>query len=207
MKQLLLSIGATTILVLTAQVWAIETPQEAPQATVTTIETQSTQETEKVVTEAPEQPEEELTLEEKIAQNVNNCEPTRIRADNAECLPEPQVQKQTQPEVQPEAASDLNANQLIAQELATANGWGAAEFDCLIQLWTKESNWNEYATNPSSGAYGIPQALPAQKMAVAGSDYLTNPRTQITWGIQYINGRYEGSACVAWNYFLQVGWY
>ena len=58
----------------------------------------------------------------------------------------------------------------------------------------------------SSGAYGIPQALPGSKMASAGSDWRTNPKTQIKWGLGYISGRY-GDPCGAWSHFLRKNWY
>ena len=70
-----------------------------------------------------------------------------------------------------------------------------------MTLWTRESNWRWYAENPYSGAYGIPQSLPASKMASVGADYRTNPVTQIRWGLQYIRAAY-GSPCNAlgaWN--------
>jgi hypothetical protein len=79
-------------------------------------------------------------------------------------------------------------------------GWDASQFTCLDAIWTRESNWNPHAENPYSGAYGIPQSLPASKMATAGSDYLTNPTTQIMWGLGYIKARY-GSPCGAWSYW------
>ncbi|WP_147916236.1 G5 domain-containing protein [Ruania zhangjianzhongii] len=94
----------------------------------------------------------------------------------------------------------------IAQELLAARGWGSGEWSCLNQLWERESNWNPHAQNPSSGAYGIPQSLPASKMASAGADYRTNPATQITWGLNYISGRY-GTPCGAWGHSQSVGWY
>ncbi len=68
-------------------------------------------------------------------------------------------------------------------------GWSDGQFSCLNSLWTKESSWDYTATNAGSGAYGIPQSLPASKMASVGADYRTNPVTQITWGLQYINRR------------------
>jgi hypothetical protein len=85
---------------------------------------------------------------------------------------------------------------------------GKAQYDCLNQLFTHESGWNEYARNPSSGAYGIPQALPPEKMASAGADWRTNPRTQIAWGIGYIGDRY-GTPCAAWSAWLSRSphWY
>lgn len=81
-----------------------------------------------------------------------------------------------------------------------------SEFQCLDKLWTKESSWDYTATNASSGAYGIPQALPGSKMASAGSDWKTNPQTQINWGLNYIKGRY-GSPCAAWAHSQSVNWY
>jgi Transglycosylase SLT domain len=77
-------------------------------------------------------------------------------------------------------------------------GWGADQWPCLNELWKRESGWNERIKNLSSGAYGIPQALPATKMAAAGPDYLTNPFTQIRWGEDYISGRYT-NPCRAWD--------
>jgi len=86
-----------------------------------------------------------------------------------------------------------------ARVLVAERGWAVGEFACLDALWTRESGWNYRATNPSSGAYGIPQALPASKLAAAGADWRTNPLTQIAWGLDYIAERY-GSPCGAWSY-------
>jgi len=99
-----------------------------------------------------------------------------------------------------------------AQEIARAKmasyGWDEAEFGCLVTLWQAESGWSWSATNPSSGAYGIPQSLPAWKMGSAGSDWLTNPATQIDWGMGYIRSVY-GSPCTAHSRFLSRSphWY
>ncbi|WP_237565555.1 hypothetical protein [Ornithinimicrobium cavernae] len=94
----------------------------------------------------------------------------------------------------------------IAAGMLGSYGWGQDQFSCLNSLWNRESGWNTYAQNPSSGAYGIPQALPGSKMATAGSDWQTNPATQIRWGLGYIQGRY-GSPCGAWAHSQSVGWY
>ncbi|QJC22421.1 G5 domain-containing protein [Arcanobacterium buesumense] len=94
----------------------------------------------------------------------------------------------------------------IAADLVAGRGWSEAEFACLDQLWQRESGWNHLANNPSSGAYGIPQALPGSKMASAGADWQTNPATQITWGLGYISGRY-GTPCGALSHSHSVGWY
>lgn len=83
---------------------------------------------------------------------------------------------------------------------------GSAQFACLKPLWDHESGWSVYATNPSSGAYGIPQSLPGSKMASAGGDWRTNGITQINWGLSYIESTY-GSPCGAWSAFQSKGWY
>lgn len=101
---------------------------------------------------------------------------------------------------------DPGTAQAIAYDMVAARGWGQVEFDCLVALWNKESHWNVYAYNSRSGAYGIPQALPGDKMATAGADWATNPATQITWGLGYIAGRY-GTPCGAWGHSQAKGWY
>ena len=94
----------------------------------------------------------------------------------------------------------------LAKPLVAAQGWSDSEYQCLVLLWNRESQWNPYAENSSSGAYGIPQALPGSKMASAGADWRTNPITQLNWGIGYIKGRY-GTPCSAWAHSNAVGWY
>ncbi|GGR37779.1 hypothetical protein ACFOE1_00295 [Agromyces mediolanus] len=94
-----------------------------------------------------------------------------------------------------------------ARELAASQyGWGEGEFQCLSNLWQKESGWSYTAYNASSGATGIPQALPGSKMASAGSDWETNAATQIAWGLDYIKRGY-GSPCSAWGHSQSVNWY
>lgn len=85
-------------------------------------------------------------------------------------------------------------------------GWGDRQFACLDGLWTKESHWNYRASNKRSGAHGIPQALPASKMEVIGTDWRTNPVTQISWGLHYIDKRYE-TPCGAFAKFKRTNWY
>ncbi|TXK17770.1 lytic transglycosylase domain-containing protein [Homoserinibacter sp. GY 40078] len=101
---------------------------------------------------------------------------------------------------------DPGSAKAIALELVTARGWSSAEYDCLVALWNKESGWNVYAHNASSGAYGIPQAVPGNKMASAGADWATSARTQIVWGLGYVQGRY-GTPCGAWSHSQIKGWY
>ncbi|WP_288766952.1 ubiquitin-like domain-containing protein [uncultured Varibaculum sp.] len=93
--------------------------------------------------------------------------------------------------------------QEIAHEMVIARGWSESDFACLVNLWNRESGWNSRAENRSSGAYGIPQSLPANKMASAGADWRTNPATQIRWGLDYIAGRY-GNPTKAWEHWKKA---
>jgi len=101
---------------------------------------------------------------------------------------------------------DPGSAKAVAAERVAARGWGSDQYDCLVSLWQKESSWNVYASNRSSGAYGIPQALPGSKMGSVGADWQTNPATQITWGLNYIGGRY-GNPCGAWAHSVANNWY
>ncbi len=104
-----------------------------------------------------------------------------------------------------EASSTATA-QTIARGMLPSYGWGSGQFPSLNSLWTRESSWNKYAENPYSGAYGIPQALPAGKMASAGPDLQSNATTQIRWGLGYIRSVY-GTPVRAWGHELVYGWY
>lgn len=99
-----------------------------------------------------------------------------------------------------------NTVQAIAYSKMKNYKWGIDQYSCLVKLWNRESNWRVNAFNASSGAYGIPQALPGKKMAVAGPDWMTNPETQINWGLGYIEGRY-GSPCAALAHSDRLNWY
>ncbi len=90
------------------------------------------------------------------------------------------------------------ANRELGKRMAAGRGWTGRQWRCLDELWQHESGWDHTATNPTSGAYGIPQSLPASKMVSAGADWLTNPATQIAWGLDYIARRY-GTPCNAWG--------
>ena len=98
------------------------------------------------------------------------------------------------------AIDNAKANpKAAARVLMVDQGWTSdAQYNCLVNLWTGESGWRWTAENASSGAYGIPQSLPASKMAKFGADYRTNPMTQIRWGLWYIEMSY-GNPCNAWS--------
>jgi uncharacterized protein YabE (DUF348 family) len=102
--------------------------------------------------------------------------------------------------------SNPSQNVKIGEKLASERGWTGQQFYCLYQLWQHESGWNTTSGNPTTGAYGIPQALPGSKMSSAGSDWRTNPETQIRWGMGYIAGRYS-SPCSAYSSSQSQGWY
>jgi len=95
---------------------------------------------------------------------------------------------------------------IAKQILKNKYGYGSGQFSCFDNIIMRESMWDINATNASSGAYGIPQALPGSKMATIGSDWRTNPATQIIWGIEYMKDRY-GSPCGAWGFKSSHGWY
>jgi hypothetical protein len=100
-------------------------------------------------------------------------------------------------------------NQVLGQQMAAAQpyNWTAqnGEWQALNNIVMAESGWSTTAENPS-GAYGIPQSLPASKMASAGADWQTNPRTQIAWMLGYIRSTY-GDPIRAWQWHLAHNWY
>ncbi|WP_200304306.1 transglycosylase SLT domain-containing protein [Streptomyces adelaidensis] len=111
-----------------------------------------------------------------------------------------------------EAAGDLGdvpvqSSYAIAEIQAMAKAVVASDqWTCFSNIVNHESTWNYQAVNPSSGAYGLFQALPAGKYASAGSDWRTNPATQIKWGLNYMESRY-GSPCEAWGFWQANHWY
>jgi hypothetical protein len=104
------------------------------------------------------------------------------------------------------ASEPSGTPQQVAQQMLGQFSWSGSQFSCLEPLWERESGWSVTAENPSSGAYGIPQALSGSLMASAGPDWQTDAATQIRWGLTYIQGRY-GSPCGAWAHEEADGWY
>jgi hypothetical protein len=101
-----------------------------------------------------------------------------------------------------QAASGTGQAQAVAKKMIG----DSAQYQCFSNIVEHESGWNPSATNASSGAYGLVQALPGSKMSSAGSDWKTNPATQIKWGLDYMKDRY-GSPCGAWNFWQANSWY
>jgi hypothetical protein len=106
----------------------------------------------------------------------------------------------------PTSCNTYSGNRATGCALMLDAGFTIDQFPCLDKLFKKESGWNQRASNASSGAYGIPQALPGSKMASIAADWKTNAATQIKWGLGYIEGRYS-SPCGAWSHSQSTGWY
>jgi hypothetical protein len=104
------------------------------------------------------------------------------------------------------APADPTAAQATAKAMLASFGFSSSQWSCLYSLWERESTWNVYAENASSGAYGIPQSLPGDKMASAGADWQTDATTQIRWGLGYIKSVY-GTPCGAWQNEVNYGYY
>ena len=138
----------------------------------------------------------EVVQEEPEQEEAAQEDMPKIFFGEAELIYEEEV-----PEVVPQGEYQSYAYSYFA-----SYGWIDYDFECLVALWNSESGWNPYAENPSSGAYGIPQSLPASKMASFGDDYLTNGYTQIRWGLDYIARRY-GTPANAWAHSEKTGWY
>jgi hypothetical protein len=101
----------------------------------------------------------------------------------------------------PAVTPDPGTAQSIAYNMLSQFGWSPeAQFGCLDNIWSHESGWSVTAENPS-GAYGIPQALPGEKMSTAGPDWQTDAATQIRWGLGYIQSVY-GTPCDAWAHWM-----
>lgn len=136
--------------------------------------------------------------------------PQAARAD-AQVVVTPAPRPRTTPRPAPVRKTVSVVRVAATPSVATAKAYalsqiGSTQYACLNQIWTRESNWNPFATNRTSGAYGIPQALPGTKMATAGADWRTNPVTQVKWGLGYIHAAY-GSACAAWSFWQAHHWY
>ena len=142
------------------------------------------------------------TLEEQIDPNPSILELDSVKTVDASSMALISVAAR-----KVELARQADGAREVAKEIIAAKyQWSEKQFTCLDQLWIKESHWNYKARNKVTGAHGIPQALPATKMEIIGTDWRTNPVTQITWGLKYIEERYE-TPCKAWSKFKRSRWY
>jgi outer membrane murein-binding lipoprotein Lpp len=156
----------------------------------------------------------------RVDPSANSREAAREAVERAEVVSRSAVDRRDRTDPAKEAALSVDEGPAVTRSVDLADsdprsiaralmpqfGFSADQFGCLDSLWMRESGWNPSATNASSGAHGIPQALPGSKMASAGADWYSNPVTQITWGLGYIEDRY-GSPCGAWGHSESVGWY
>ncbi|MET4642999.1 lytic transglycosylase domain-containing protein [Streptomyces sp. NPDC058232] len=118
------------------------------------------------------------------------------------------AERASRSEVRSASAFATQASYTVAEVQAMARQMMPADqFQCFSNIVDHESSWNYRASNPSSGAYGLVQALPGSKMASAGADWQTNPATQIKWGLSYMNSARYGSPCAAWSFWQANGWY
>ncbi len=188
---------------------ATETSIRAAATETQAVETQSNLSIEKSEITANPAPEPaapappEINVAPQAAEPAPTPEPAPAPAPEPAPAPAPAPAPEPAPVV---AVNDPAGAQAYAAGQLGNYGWAPDQMQCLVTLWTKESDWTTTATNPSSGAYGIVQSLPAEKMASAGADYLTNYRTQINWGLNYIQERYQ-SPCGALNFHLSNNWY
>ena len=148
---------------------------------------------------------------EEEAKRKAEEEAQRQAALEAERIAQEEAAKKAQEEA---ARSVVASSSQTVQELQSyahdlvinSYGWSEDDYYALVNLWNKESGWDPNCYNSYSGAYGIPQSLPGNKMASEGGDWQTNGQTQIRWGLKYIQGRY-GSPSGAWGHFLSHNWY
>lgn len=157
--------------------------------------------------EAEKQRAEELAKKEEEAKAKAEAEAKAKEEEEAKAEAEAKAIEEAKRIAMASVSQSVQELQDYAHSLVVNTyGWSEDDFTSLVYLWNKESGWNVNCYNSSSGAYGIPQALPGSKMATEGTDYEYNGETQIRWGLKYIQGRY-GSPSGAWQHFLQVGWY
>ena len=141
--------------------------------------------------------------------NNNNQQNSKQTVENSQAItPTPTPAPAPAPADNPNGMVHATPEQakLYAQAACAQLGWTGAMWEDLVNLWTRESNWRWNAENKSSGAYGIPQSLPANKMASAGANWHEDASIQITWGLSYIRSKY-GNPSEAWKYSQKIGWY
>ena len=154
-----------------------------------------------------------LAGERTVSTSVVSAPTTQVQKVGTKAVPATPPTTATTTTATPSAGSTSTSSapaptgspQTIARAMLLARGWGSDQFSCLVSLWNRESGWNTHAAN-SSGAYGIPQALPGSKMSSAGPDWQNNATTQISWGLGYISARYS-TPCGAWAHSQSSGWY
>jgi hypothetical protein len=141
-----------------------------------------------------------------VSRSADRTQPSTDRRNDADPAKAAALGLAAGPAVGGQESISQGDPQAIAAALLPSFGFSSSQMSCLVPLWMGESGWRVNAENTSSGAYGIPQALPGSKMATAGADWQTSAETQIEWGLGYIRDRY-GSPCGAWGFKQSHGWY
>jgi cell wall-associated NlpC family hydrolase len=98
------------------------------------------------------------------------------------------------------APKNVQANVALGKKMAADFGWTGKNWDSLYNLWMRESGWRHWADNPSSDAYGIPQAMSNIHKETATEEWRNSPAKQIAWGLNYIKRRYTTPA-KAWSHW------
>ncbi|MFD9846739.1 transglycosylase SLT domain-containing protein [Streptomyces sp. CACIS-1.16CA] len=143
----------------------------------------------------------------KDAKSKKQAAEDRIEAERLAEKKKEEAERASRSSVRDASSFAAQGSYTVAQVQAMARQMVPADqFQCFSNIVNHESTWNYRATNPSSGAYGLMQALPGHKMSSAGADWQTNPATQIKWGLSYMDGRY-GSPCGAWSFWQANNWY
>jgi uncharacterized protein YabE (DUF348 family) len=148
----------------------------------------------------------QVTARKTVSNKVTTRPVTKIVAKGTKARPAAPKSSSASSGSSSSGVSMSGSPRAIGQRLAAARGWTGSQWTCLDNLFQRESGWNPHAMNPSSGAYGIPQALPGSKMGTVAGDWRTNPATQITWGLNYIASVY-GTPCGAWGHSQATNWY
>ena len=139
--------------------------------------------------------------------DISEDAPLYSQFDLAKSLFAPEMALVASVTQQVELARTPKGAKVVARQIMKSEyKWSDTQFECLNRLWTKESHWNYKAHNYRSGAHGIPQALPANRMDIISTDWRKNPVTQIRWGLRYIDIRYE-TPCKAWAKFKRSTYY
>jgi hypothetical protein len=148
------------------------------------------------------------TLEQKVVEQKKAAEDAKKAAEEKKKQEEESESSKSGVSVGPipDSCNEYTGSRQVGCTLMLRAGFEIDQFPCLDKLWKKESGWNPHAENRSSGAYGIPQALPGSKMASFGDDWQDNAATQVAWGLDYIEGRYD-DPCGAWSHSESTGWY
>jgi hypothetical protein len=191
---------ALPILVSTPALPQADTPQS------TSVATAASQQARQSLLERASRAAERETLEHHLAALKDRKHRAQVRQRNAAIKARKERARSVAVNVPERTAGQVVTGTKSVYQAYAASLIPASQVGCLIKLWDRESGWSVTSDNPHSSAYGIPQALPGSKMAKFGKDWRTNYKTQIKWGLSYIEGRY-GSPCGAWAAFKSKGWY